>query len=149
MLKQMKKITTPLLMLAVALLIVAGCSKDKKIEKQLKGNWTISNVTTVTTMNNGTPTTDTDTGETSATFNKDGSGTSSSSGSGTNPFPDSFTWSVGDEKMTVIDTDTGTITIYDVTENSKDKIVVSRTYSETISGDDFTYTVTITLDTKE
>ena len=127
------------------MVLLTACSKEKKIKRQLTGSWTITQVVTVTTVNNGSPTTSTDNSETVTTFDKDGTGTASSSGSGTNPFPSDFTWSNTDEKLTVIDTKNTITTVYDVVEHSKKEMILKTLTSETISGDTFNYDITITM----
>jgi len=144
----MKKNTPLFIMTIIAVLLLTACSKEKKIKRQLTGSWTITEVVTVTTINNGSPTTDTDNSETVTTFEKDGSGTASSSGSGTNPFPKDFTWSNTDETLTIVDTDNAITTIYDILEHSKKKMVLNTTSSETISGDNYTYDITITMNSQ-
>ena len=139
----MKRILQPFIIVVIAVLLTA-CSKEKKIKRQLAGSWTITEVVTVTTVNNVSSTV-TSNSETVTTFSKDGSGTASSSGSGTNPFPAEFTWSNTDKTLTIVDTDKAITTIYEVVEHSKDKIVLNNTSSETISGDTFTYDITITM----
>ncbi|MBN4051919.1 lipocalin family protein [Cytophagaceae bacterium AH-315-L13] len=141
----MKKITQPFIFAIIAVMLLTACSKEKTIKKQLAGTWTITEVVTITTIDNGTPTTDTDNSETETTFEKDGSGTASSSGSGSNPFPDDFTWSNTDETLSIVDTDDSSTTVYDIVENSNKKMVLNNTSSETISGDSYTYDVTITM----
>ncbi|MBN4066061.1 lipocalin family protein, partial [Candidatus Amoebophilus asiaticus] len=117
-------------------------------KRQLTGSWTITEVVTETTINNGSPTTDTENSETVTTFEKDGTGTASSSGSGTNPFPDDFTWSNTDKTVTIVDTDDNKTTIYDVLEHSRKEMVLNTISSETISGDDYTYNITITMNSQ-
>ena len=141
----MKKITQPFIMTIIAVLLLTACSKEKRIKRQLAGSWTITEVVTETTINNGSPTTDTDNTETVTTFEKDGSGTASSSGSGTNPFPKDFTWSNTDKTLTILDTDNAITTIYDVIEYSKKEMVLNTISSETISGDNYTHNITITM----
>ncbi|MCH8317911.1 MAG: hypothetical protein IIA88_05350 [Bacteroidetes bacterium] len=141
----MEKATQSFLMVIITVLLLTACSKEKRIKRQLTGSWTITEVVTVTTVNNGSPTTDTDNSETVTTFEKDGSGTASSSGSGTNPFPNEFTWSNTDETLTIVDTKNSITTIYDILEHSKKEMVLNTTSSETISGDTYNYDITITM----
>jgi len=141
----MKNTTHLFLMLTTGILLLIACSKEKKIKKQLAGSWTITQVVTVTTINNGSPSTVTDNSATVTTFGKDGSGTASSSGSGTNPFPDAFTWSNSDATLTIIDTQNPATTIYNVLDNSKKEMILNTTSSEVISGDTYNYDITITM----
>ncbi|PCJ77850.1 MAG: hypothetical protein COA57_16480 [Flavobacteriales bacterium] len=144
----MEKITHPFIMTIIAVLLLTACSKENKIKRQLAGSWTITEVVTTTTINNGSPITNTDNSETVTTFEKDGSGTASSSGSGTNPFPKDFTWSNTDETLTIVDIDNPITTIYKVIENSKKEMILNATSSETISGDNYTYDITITMNSQ-
>ena len=144
----MKRGIQSLSMTLLAVVLLTACSQEKKIERQLTGSWTITEVVTVTTVNGGSPTTDTNNSETVTTFEKDGSGTASSSGSGTNPFPKDFTWSNADETLTIVDTDNAVTAVYDVLEHSKKEMVLKTTSSETISGDDHEYDITITMNSQ-
>ncbi|MBL4752728.1 MAG: lipocalin family protein [Flavobacteriales bacterium] len=141
----MKSNVHSLLIIVFAVILLTSCSKEKKIKRHLTGSWTITQVVTVTTVNNGSPDTVTDNSETVTTFDKDGSGTASSSGSGSNPFPDDFTWSNTDEKLTIVDTKTPITIVYDVVEHSKKEMILNTVISGTSSGDPFTNDVTITM----
>ena len=131
--------------IAVALLL-ASCSKEAQIKKQLSRNWTVTKVVTVTTINSETPTTDTNTSETETVFDKAGTGTSSSSGSGSSPFPGDFTWSNTDATVTIVDTQDNSFFVYDVVEHSKKQMVLNVVIHQTIGSDNYKVDITITLD---
>ena len=137
--KRVNQLLALTLIAAMAVTVLTACSKEKKINKQLEGTWTITEVVTIT--NNGSP--DTDNTETTTTFNKDGTGTASSSGSGTNPFPNEFTWSNTDVKLTIIDTQNSDILTFDILDYSKKEMKLNRNYTDTASGDAIDQTITM------
>ena len=123
----------------MAVTMLTACSKEKRINKQLEGTWTMTEVVTIT--NNGSPSTDNT--ETTTIFNKDGTGTGSSSGSGSNPFPtNDFTWSNTADKLTVIDPQKPETLIFDILENSKKQMKLNRKYIDD-TGDTIDQTITM------
>jgi len=82
----MKNIFKHSMLCAILAITIASCSKEKRIEKNLVGTWSITEIVTITTDNNGKTNQDTDNPGVTTTFNKGGMGTASSSGSGTKSF---------------------------------------------------------------
>lgn len=113
----------------VALVTLASCSKDAKINKRIDGTWKVT-----TFEGDAVPTGDVITFEFSKSDKKEGTGSRKFTDEVGNSFGQDFTYTLADEKLSITTTSTflgATTQVYDVVEYTKTKFKIS----DTVDGD--------------
>jgi len=133
--------TMRILSICLLFIAMASCGKTEKVLVKQDGIWNVDKLTSITSVNGGTPTTDSETNAGTITFSEDGTGIIVYTAGG----GDSFDWEVDGDIITITFLSLGMAIDYDINESSKNEQVWSGSYSYDILGMTYDVDQEITL----